>query len=162
MNRLDKIEDYNDLILEIFAEKTRRGHNRDLLIREVFILWYVLIEGIECQNFSSGQIQEYLFQNYNLFQKSFLKDNDYCFIVGWMISVSFWNFDPHGGEKDGYGLLYKVYKNQPRNSLFKWAVSDTLSLNDLEVLQLEGDILLNFSTYYNHGPHIKKYFLDMI
>jgi hypothetical protein len=50
----------------------------------------------------------------------------------------------------------------PGNSLFKWAIRQELGLEQGEIHGLQQDIRSQFNRYYDYGPVIKKYFLDLI
>ncbi|HMO31354.1 MAG TPA: hypothetical protein PKE07_00010 [Lacibacter sp.] len=161
MRVVDEIEDINDLIIELKAKLSKDKNNKDLLIRESFVLWYALVEGVKCENFTETELNELLVQNYNQYKKFFLNDVDYDFIIGWMLSVAFWYFNDLN-DNDGRKILMNVYKRKSENFLFKWAVRGDLNLNKDEISHLCKSIGSDFYKFYNYGPFIKRYFLDLI
>jgi hypothetical protein len=162
MNPIDNETNLNNIIVQIEAELARNQLQKELLIKETFILWYILIEGISCENFEEKQISELLTRNFNLYQTNFSSDTDFCFILGWMITIAFWYFDADFNEEYGNQLLFKTYKNSPTNSLFKWAVRDQLNLDSAGIKKLKNDIQCRFLELYDYGPFIQNYFRDVI
>ncbi|MBX2897713.1 MAG: hypothetical protein KF763_19890 [Cyclobacteriaceae bacterium] len=162
MMTLDKIKNYNDLIIELEARLSKEPSNRGILIREIFVLWYVLLEGIKCENFNEGMLGKLLKEKFDMFQKAFNEDLDFIFIVGWMLSIAPWYFDSDLTEDDGYKFLYKAYKANSRNSLYKWAFRGQLNLTDKEMQNLNTDLKKNLDIYFNYGAAVKDYFLSLL
>lgn len=161
MESIDKTENLCDLMIDIEAALVKNKQNKQLLIRESFVLWYILIEGHTCENFTAEEINKLLKKNYAVFKSNFLDDSDYCFMIGWMIEVSFWYFDESIDEKYGSRLLLKAYKSNTKNYLFKWAARAEIGLSSNEVQNLRTQISLRFDEFYNYGPLIKDYFLRL-
>lgn len=162
MKLIDEIDNINDLIIELRAQLNKDTFNKDLLIREAFTLWYVLVEGVVCENFTDNEIESFLRNNFKIYQTHYSKDSDYTFIVGWMVGLTFWYFDPSVKKEDGNQLLLSAYKHNSKNSLFKWAVRNEVNLTDDEVNNLKIDIVLRFEQLFNYGTLVKEYFLDII
>lgn len=150
----------NDLLIGIEAELQRNRLDRKLLIRESFLLWQILVEGVKCSNFSETDIKELFRENFKNYKKLYLNDSDFNFIIGWMMSLTSWFFDD-GDETFGNKLLLKAYKSQTKNSLFKWAVRDELNLKPNEIYDLKIAIYSRFDWFYDYGDLIKEYFLDV-
>src|SRR5258708_1339557 len=157
-----EVVDLNDLIIDLEAKLLRDRLDKELLIKESFILWYILVEGVYCESFTEASLRNILIRNVEIYQSVYINDADFNFIMGWMISIAFWYFEPLITEGDGVRLLNKAYKNNPKNSLFKWAVRMELGLRDNETENLKIDIALRYDEFYNYGELIKDYFLDII
>ncbi len=162
MKSIDNIKDFNDLIIELQAQLNNNRLQKELLIREAFALWYVLVEGINCENFSENEVEHLLKKNYDAFNTEFANDADYNFIIGWMMDIAFWYFELSVEEGYGKHLLLKAYKSNPKNSLFKWAIRNEINLSSEEVKNLKIDICLRLDQLYNYGILIKEYFLSII
>ena len=50
MKELDSIENLNDRLIELQAQLVKNRLSKELLIREAFILWYILVEGEHCES----------------------------------------------------------------------------------------------------------------
>ncbi len=161
MREVDEIEDINELIIELKARLSKDMNNKDLLIRESFVLWYALVEGVNCENFTEDELRELMLENYKIYKSYFLNDVDYGFIIGWMLSVAFWYFNGLN-DNDGRKLLMNAYKRKSDNCLFKWAVRGDLNLDCDEINHLSRKIGSDFYKFYNYGPFIKRYFMDLI
>ncbi|HEY4194270.1 MAG TPA: hypothetical protein VGM63_01960 [Mucilaginibacter sp.] len=153
---------FNDLIIDYEAKLLKNRSDKELLLRESFILWYILVEGMHCENFSEVELKSLLMRNAGNYQSLYIDDADFNFIIGWMVGIAFWYFAPLIKEEDSIRLLNKAYKSNPKNSLFKWAVGDELNLKYKELDLLKTDIALRYDQFYNHGTLIKQYFLDII
>lgn len=162
MNTVDHISNLSDLVVEIETRIGRQHNSKELLIREAFIVWYMLTEGASSQQFSEKDLLRLLKNNFEIYQRHFSSDTDYSFITGWMMQVAFWHFRTHFDESYGNQLLLKAYRNAPYNSLFKWAVRYNLGLNNREIGCLQQDVSEQFYQYYNYGPLIRKYFMDVM
>ena len=162
MKSVDNITDPNDLIIEIEAKLTQYKLDKGLLIRETFTLWYILVEGRQCENFTEEEITALLKRNFELYQAHYLNDADFHFIFGWIINVAFWYLDTNLNEEYGNELLNKAYRSNPKNKLFTWAIRHELNLKDNEVNDLKIDIASRFEQFYNYGTFIKEYFLNVI
>ena len=156
------IIDFNDLVIEMETKLSQQRVDKALLIKESFILWYVLVEGISCESFTESDIKDILIRNVRIYQTYYTSDADYNFIIGWMLSIASWYFDPLLKEQDGIRLLNAAYKNNPKNSLFKWAIRRELRLEVTEIENLKIDIDLRYDQLYNYGSFLKEYFLDII
>ena len=162
MKLIDEIENINNLIIELEAQLIKDKFNKDLLIREAFTLWYVLVEGEVCENFTDNEIESFLRNNFKIYQSHYSNDSDYTFIVGWMVGITFWYFGSSVKKEDGNQLLLCAYKHNPKNSLFKWSIRNELNLTDNELNNLKIDIVLRFDQLFNYGTLVKEYFLDII
>lgn len=154
--------DFGDLIIGLEAKLNKNKSERSLLIKESFVLWYVLIEDIPCDDFKEKDIQTLLLRNVGIYQHSFNEDADFSFIVGWMTNVAFWYFQPVFTEEDGIRLLKDAHKRDPGNSLFKWAIRKELGLTEPDIMSLKMDIELRYDQFYNYGLLLKEYFLEII
>ncbi len=83
MKSTDNIGNSNDLIIELQAQLIGDKLNKELLIREIFALWYVLVEGLNCENFTEEDIKKLLIKNYSTYKVEYVNDADYNFIIGW-------------------------------------------------------------------------------
>jgi hypothetical protein len=155
------IDNMNDLLIGIEAELQRDKFNKELLIRECFILWQILVEGIACSSFSETDVHELLKNNFKRYKEYYTGDPDFNFLIGWIANLTFWLFDDTN-EDSGNELLMKAYKSDPKNSLFKWAVRSRLNLKANEIANLKIDIRLRFDMLYNYGNLIKEYFLEVV
>ncbi len=162
MELIDGIDNINDLLIALKAKLIEEKFNKNLLIREAFTLWYTLVEGEDCENFSDDEIENLLQNNFKTYQVHFSEDNDYTFIVGWMVSITFWYFGSSIKEEYGSSLLIKAYQSNPKNSLFKWAIRDKLRLTNDDLNHLKIDISVRFEQFYDYGVLIREYFLDVI
>lgn len=162
LETIDKIDDHDDLLIVFEAQLTKDKLNKAILIREVFALWYILIEGIRCKHFSENTIDALLKEKYKLIQHHFFRDSDFNFILGWMLSIAPWYFNNDFNEDYGYKLLYKAYDTNSKNNLYKWALRDHLNLGDNEIKRLNDDLKGNFDLYFNYGQMIREYFLSML
>ncbi len=59
----------NDLLIEVKANQSRLPQEKGLLIREMFLLWYALLEGIECENFDELELTRMLQESIEDFRK---------------------------------------------------------------------------------------------
>ena len=162
MKSVDNITDPNDLIIEIEAKLTQYKLDKGLLIRETFTLWYVLVEGIQCENFTEQEITTLLKRDFEIYQAYYSNDADFHFMFGWIINAAFWYLDTNLNEGYGNELLNKAYRSNPKNSLFKWAIRHELNLRADEVNDLKIDISSRFELLYNYGTMVKEYFFDVI
>src|SRR5258708_6149947 len=99
------IIDFNDLVIEMETKLSQQRVDKALLINESFILWYVLVEGISCESFTESEIKDILIRNVRIYQTYYTNDADFNFIIGWMLSIASWYFDPLLKEQDGIRLL---------------------------------------------------------
>lgn len=156
------IDDFNDLVIDIEAKLFRNRVDKELLIMESFLVWYILVEGLSCENFSKSDIEDILMRNTKVYQSNYVNDADYNFIIGWMLTIAFWYFDPLLKEEDGVRLLNKAYYSDPKNSLFKWSLRNVLRLSGNEIENLKIDIASRYEQFYNYGAFIKDYFFSII
>ncbi|MDP4218617.1 MAG: hypothetical protein Q8927_20655 [Bacteroidota bacterium] len=156
------MNDFNDLIINTEAGLLRNRLDRALLINQSFVLWYILVEGIVCENFAESDIKDMFHGNIRTYLRAYKDNADFNFIVGWMLTVAFWHFDPLLKEEDGVSLLNSAYRANTKNSLFKWALRKVFGLSGNEIRALEIDIASRFDQFYNYGDSIRDYFLDVI
>ncbi|WEK36755.1 MAG: hypothetical protein P0Y53_04505 [Candidatus Pseudobacter hemicellulosilyticus] len=152
----------NDLLIDVKANQARRPGDNSLLVEEIFLLWYALLEGEDCESFPEADLAALLYRAAHQFKTQYAEDADLNFIVGWAVSISFWYFDGVFTEEDGPRLLYTAYKKHPLNKLFRWASSQEIGLSDREIVALEEAICKDFDQYYNFGPSIKEYFMEIL
>ena len=158
---VDHISNLNELVHELETTITH-NNSKALLIREAFIVWYILTEGAPCEQYPEKDLLRLLKKNFETYQQYYTNDTDYSFITGWMMNVAFWHFRTTFDEVYGNQLLLKAYRNAPHNSLFKWCVRQDLGLNTHEVSRLQQEICGRFDQYYNYGPVIRNYFLNVV
>lgn len=152
----------NDLLIEVKSKQSQLGEERAGLIREIFLLWYALLEDVKCENFSQTDLVVMLNKCIDRFELSFNNDADCTFMVGWTLVTAFWLFGTRFEENEGIVMLIAAYRTQPTSKLFKWAIRDELKLSNKEVVDLTTELKDNFYNYYNYGSYIKKYFLDVL
>lgn len=140
IKKLDSSRDFNDLLIEIAAEKTNDFVDRKLFIRQSFIVWYILLEGHICKDFKEADLRDQLQNNYRVFFSEFDEDPDCEFIYGWMINLSFWLFDDTIDESLGKNYMISAHKMRPTNLLFKWAIRDALHWENGEKAKMERDL----------------------
>ena len=162
LHAIDNIDNHNDLLIALGSELAKERFNKEFLIREMFALWYILVEGIECEDFNENLIHELLLIKYKLVQEMFGKFSDFNFLIGWMLTIAPWWFNNNLSEDDGYRFLYKAYKANSRNHLYKWALRDQVRLRDDEIQKLNNRVKENFSSYFDHGLMIKGYFISIL
>jgi len=162
LKAIDRNENADDLINEIKVQLVKNPLDKGLLIRECFLLWYILVEGINCESFDEESIEALLKTNYETYQMHYANDTDYNFIIGWALNVAFWYFGVGLDEEDGNKLLMNAYKNKRDNSLFQWAVRDELRLDKNNIEKLNNDIRSDFFRWYPYDSFIREYFLDLI
>lgn len=156
------MQNVNDLLIEVKAYQSRLPKEKGLLIREMFLLWYALVEGVECESFSESELTEMLHRCVERVKECFYQDVDCTFMVGWIVTISFWLLAEVFTEEEGKKMLIAAYKHQPTNKLFKWANRNELKLSSKDVEELVMELRNNFYNYYNYGPYIKEYFLGVI
>ena len=152
----------NDLLIEVKANQSQSPNEKGLLIREMFLLWYALLEGVECENFSEPELTGILNKCVERFNASFYKDADCTFMLGWIVTITFWILGTVFTEQEGKKMLIAAYKSQPTNKLFKWANRNELKLSNKEIEHLVIELRNNFYNYFNYGPYIKEYFSEVI
>jgi hypothetical protein len=162
MNTVDQISNLSDLVEAIETRIIHHHNNRELLIREAFIVWYMLSEGASSDQYSEKDLLQLLKRNFEIYQQHYTHDTDYTFLTGWMMHTAFWFFRSSHDESYGNQLMLRAWRRAPGNSLFKWAIRQDLQLQDREINMLQQDIRTQFNQYYNYGPVIRKYFLDIV
>ncbi len=152
---------YNDYILdlEVSFNKTK---SKDALVQSIFVLWYVLVECIDCESFSESALKKLLQEKVKEFEVNFSNDSDVLFVLGWGANVAFWFFGKTFKEDTGIKLLLKANKLNPGNPLFKWAVSHELKLKENEIQNLSIDLRIHLKKYYDFGDLITEYFTSII
>jgi hypothetical protein len=156
------MDDLNDMVIDIEAKLMQKRLDKHLMITESFMAWYILVEGVSCENFSTDDIKNILTRNIKVYQDNYINDADYNFIIGWMLTIAFWYFEPLLKEEDGIKLLDKAYRTNSKNSLFKWALRKVLRLKDSEIEDLKIDIASRYDQFYNYGTFVQEYFLEVI
>lgn len=158
------IDGISNLSEQVHTIETRlvQESNRELLIREAFIVWYMLSEGACSEQFSEKELLQLLRRNFERYQQAYSDDVDYTFLTGWMMHTAFWFFRSSYDESYGVQLMQRAWRMAPGNSLFKWAVRQELMLEKGEIHGLQQDIRSQFNQYYDYGPVIKKYFLELV
>lgn len=152
--------DYNSYIIDLERRFHEKTGNKSVLIEETFVLWYILNEGIICENFGEEELEKRLKRNFEILTTQFNKDPEVNFILGWMLSISFWYF----GDIDedlGQKKLYQAYQSNKDNMLFKWAVRDLINLSTHEVEIIEIKWKTNFKYYFSCNGLIENYFMGL-
>lgn len=162
LDEIDHLEDHNELLILLEAELVKDNLNKQIHIRHLFALWQALLEGINCEDFDKNFLVGQLNGKYDVFVKNFSKDADFNFMLGWILSISPWYFKNSLTEDDGSRLLYKAYKLDSKNSLFKWALRDQLNVSQKEIERLADDIRQNCNNYFSFGSKVQRYFLELI
>lgn len=152
----------NDLLIDVKASQSRSPKEKGLLIREMFLVWYALLEGVECENFTEVELTGMLHKCVELVKAWFHNDPDCSFMIGWIGAISFWLLGPVFTEEEGERMLIAAYRKEPANKLFKWANQKELNLSNKQIEGLVIELRNNFYNYYNYGPYIKEYFLEVI
>lgn len=156
------MEDYNSYLIDVKKNLERAPLDKYWLINEAFILWYTLVEGVACDDFSEDDRLRMLQDNFGLYKREYREDKDYSFIIGWMTGISPWFFGQSVDDEYGKHLLVKAYKSSAKNALFKWAIRDEIGLTNKEIEYLKIDILSRFNFFFNYGELIEEYFQDII
>lgn len=89
MRSTSSIENMNDLLIGIEAELQRNKLNKELSIKESFLLWQILVEGIACSNFSETDVKELFKNNFKTYKEYYTDDADFNFLIGWTMSLTF-------------------------------------------------------------------------
>ncbi len=153
---IDYIKEIQEVESEIKEEKLP---NSNALIKQTFIVWYLLVEG---NNEVEG---DYLLQTLNrnivLINKFYPTNPGLLFLQGWMIKISPWYFNLDSDEI-GDRYLRLAYKYHPDNLLFNWALSEESNMNKITVERLEALVLENLDKYYINYQPIQEYFRNIV
>lgn len=152
--------DYNNDVIVLEAQIQKNGFNKSILGKETFLIWYILTEGVFCENFTEEGLKRILKRNFSIIRQEYKDSHELNFIVGWALTISFWFFGENL-EDLGTKLLYKAYKQNTGNLLYKWAVRDQLSLKAVEVEKLEKQLSIGLERYTNE-PLIQDYFFHLL
>jgi|GEM_PF-2233113 len=136
--------------------------NQEVLLKESFLAWYLLIEGYQNEEIDDELLTQILNRNTSCLVHSRKNDSKSLFLLGWMVSISPWFFTPLVQENDGQIWLFKAYNIDPSNLLFKWAVRDRLNLSLNQIGELETSIKEKFEYYFWDFPPFKDYFLGLL
>ncbi len=120
------------------------------------------MDGKICVEFDEVDLIKLLNRNIDVYFKTYRDETDFNFIVGWLVGIAFWYFEPLLEEQDSLKLLKAAYNSDRGNSLFKWAIRQALGLTMDEISNLELDIELRYDQFFNYSPLVKEYFLDII
>lgn len=154
--KIDYIKEIQDVESEIEGSKLPI---KIPLIKQTFIVWYLLVEGIN--KIQEDYLQQILNRNIILINKFYPKDPELLFIRGWMIKISPWYFNlEHDDIGDKYLRLAYTYK--PDNLLFKWALENELDMPKSSVEKLETSILRDMDKYYINYKPIQEYFKNVV
>lgn len=153
--KIDYIKEIREVEPEIKGEKLP---NNIALVKQTFIVWYLLVEGIN--ESEEDYLQQTLNRNIILINKFYPKNSELLFLQGWMIKISPWYFNLESDEI-GDKYLRLAYKYNPDNLLFKWALSEE-SHTTTTIERLEALILENLDKYYINYKPIQEYFKNIV
>ena len=174
LNNMDKVDNMErdnkwlEAIMFLKEKITSESKNIDNYLRVIFICWYVLLETeLDEDSNEAKSIQKSLNYYTNQARLTFQDDNRLNFFLGWMINISFWYFDfimDSEADADNIGkeMMYKAYKSNPENLLYKWANRQKLNLQSDEIDRLRLKFKENPSKYLNLGYTINGYFEEMV
>lgn len=154
--KIDYIKEIREVEPEIKGEKLP---NNIALVKQTFILWYLLVEGIN--EIEEDYLQQTLNRNIILINKFYPKNSELLFLQGWMIKISPWYFNLESDEI-GDKYLRLAYKYNPDNLLFKWALSEESHTTKTTIERLEALILENLDKYYINYKPIQEYFKNIV
>ncbi len=152
--------DYIKAIQEVEPKiKEEKLPNNIALIKQTFIVWYLLVEGNN--EIEEDYLQHILNRNIILINKFYPKSPELLFLQGWMIKISPWFFNL---EYDDIGDKYLrlAFKYNPDNLLFKWALQDETGTDKTTTERLEALVLENLDKYYVNYLPIQEYFKNVI
>jgi len=133
--------------------------NSEALIKQTFIVWYLLVEGN--YEMEEGFLRQTLNRNIVLINKLYPTSSELLFLQGWMIKISPWYFKLESDEI-GDRYLRLAYKYDPDNLLFKWALSEESHMAKIAVERLEALVLENLDKYYINYKPIQDYFKNIV
>lgn len=138
--------------------KEEKLPNNIALIKQTFIVWYLLVEGND--EIEEDYLQQVLNRNITLINKFYPKNPELMFLQGWMIKISPWYFNLESDEI-GDKYLRLAYKYNPDNLLFKWALPDPHTTKAITE-RLEALVLENLNKYYINYMPIQEYFKNVV
>ncbi|WP_207515616.1 hypothetical protein [Longitalea luteola] len=97
----------NSLLIDVKAKQSQSEDEKGLLIREMFLFWYALLEGVECENFSGSELTRMLNRCIERYKAGFYNDADCTFMVG-MVMIAFWIFGTTFTEEEGVKMLIEA------------------------------------------------------
>lgn len=152
--------DYITEIQEVEPEiKEEKLPNYMALIKQTFLVWYLLVEGNT--EIEENYLQQVLNRNIILINKFYPTNSELLFLQGWMIKISPWYFKLESDEI-GDKYLRLAYKYNPDNLLFKWALSEESNMTKTTTEKLEGLVLENLDKYYINYKPIQEYFKNIV
>jgi hypothetical protein len=152
--------DYVSEIQAVEAEiKEHELPNDIALIKQTFIVWYLLVEG--SNEVEEDYLQQILNRNITLINKFHQKNPELLFLKGWMIGISPWFFDSESDEI-GDKYLRLAFKYRPDNLLFKWALRKELDTSKNATERLEALVIENLDKYYINYRPIQEYFENVV
>ncbi|WP_256009121.1 hypothetical protein [Desertivirga xinjiangensis] len=154
--RIDYTKEIQELQTEI---KEAKSPDSAALIKQTFIIWYLLVEGNT--DIEEDYLQQLLNRNMVLINKFYSKKPELLFLQGWMIKISPWHFNL---ESDDIGDKYLklAYKYNPDNLLFKWALPEESHMTKTDAERLEASILENLNKFYINYRPIQEYFQNVV
>ena len=153
---IDYINELHELEVQI---KNNERPSSIMLIKDTFLSWYMLVEGISLRD--DEYLQEILDRNMSLINRYYPDNSDLHFLRGWMIGISPWFFDMDN-EELSQKYLKLAYKICPTNMLFKWALRDYIEISKVDIEQIKVLIANNYEKYYINYKPIRQYFKDVI
>lgn len=153
---IDYIKEIQDAESEIKGEELP---NAIALIKQTFIVWYLLVEGNS--DIEEDYLQQTLNRNITLINKFYPKNSELLFLQGWMIQISPWYFDLDS-EEIGDKYLRLASKYDPDNLLFKWALREGLHTTKNATERLEASVIENLDKYYINYKPIQEYLENVV
>jgi hypothetical protein len=153
---IDYIKEIKKIEPEIKDEKLP---NILALIKQTFIVWYLLVEGND--EIEGDYLQRTLNRNIILINKFYPNNSELLFLQGWMIKISPWYFNLETDEI-GDKYLRLANKYNPDNLLFKWALSEEAHTAKTATDRLEAMVLGNLDKYYTNYRPIQEYFKNIV
>lgn len=107
------------------------------------------------------QVENWLGTYFKTCIKEVNNDSDCCFLIGWMSSVTFWDFGIE--EKYARELLFNSNRMESSILYFQWANREASFLSKVQIAQLKNQILDNWPNYFvGHSEIVKEYFRNII
>src|SRR5690242_195275 len=136
-------KEYNDSDWLVKLEEFESGINENpndssFSILLLFYSWILLLEKNASANndipfdILQKKIDDNYLKSYNKYSKN---DSRYCFVVGWIVNISFWYFT--NDEEEGKKMMFHACKLSPDNDFYRLACSQDLELDEIERLKLK-------------------------
>jgi hypothetical protein len=153
------IDKYLTQIQEIEIVLKENYSDRELLINQTFLSWYVLVEGnLESDILYGDSLKLKIKRNYMYLNEYCPKDSIINFLIGWMAEITPWLFDDN---IQGMKLLRQAYEYEPGNLLFKWAIRNELNLRENEIVEIKDEVKKDSQKYIYGFLPVQDYFYDI-